>query len=139
MWIHHAVVFHPLAPHLRRECALGHVGSGPLFSVDLSERVEKPLCVVGEFLWWSGLVIVVGDSNQDQNVKPWNLFEIAVTAKLTALPKLFDRWYRVPILFLDVLVGWILGERTVEELAEVLPPLVVLSEVLEQVSLGRFG
>ena len=68
-----------------------------------------------------------------------NLLEIAVAAKFATLSKLLDRWHRVPILFFDVLVGWVLRERTIDELIEVFPPLVVFLEILAEVSLGRFG
>jgi hypothetical protein len=58
------------------------------------------------------------------------VFEIAVAAELTALSKLFDRRNRVPILFLYVFVGRLFSQRTVDELAERLAPLVVFFKIL---------
>jgi len=82
---------------------------------------------------------VVSDSNQDEDVEPWYLFKIAVSTEFAALSKLFDRWNRVSILFFDIFVGRLFSERTVDEFAERLAPLVVLFKILQEVPLGCFG
>jgi len=130
VWISHPVILHPLTPHLRRECALSHVIPGFFFGVEIPKCVDESLRVISEPLWRHTCVIVVGDSNQDEDVESRNLLEIAVAAELAALSKLFDRWHCVPILFFEVLVRWIFGKRTIDELAEVFPPLMVFPEIL---------
>jgi hypothetical protein len=129
--IRHAVVLHPVPPHLRRVSAFPYVLSGGVFRIDLSKLMQKSLCVIGEFLWWRPRVIVISDSDQNEDMESRYLLEVTVAAEFAALPKLLDRWHCVPVLFFDILPGRVLSERTIDEVAEILPPLVVFFEILQ--------
>lgn len=129
--VRHAVIFHPLSPHLRCVCAFCHVLLGGIFCVNLPKLGKKALGVVGEFLRWIPCIVVICDSDQDEDMEPRDLFEVTVAAELATLSKLLDRRDRIPILFFDILLGRVLSERTVAEFTERFPSLVVLFEIFQ--------
>lgn len=82
---------------------------------------------------------MIRDSDQDEDMEARNSFEVTITAEFAALSQLLDRRNCISVLFLDVFIRRILSERTVDKFAERFPSLVVLFEIFQQVSFGRFS
>lgn len=95
--------------------------------------------MVGEFLRRISCIVVICDSDQNEDMEARDLFEITVAAEFATLPQLLDRWNCISVLFLDVFIRRILSERTVDEFAECFPSLMVLFEIFQQVPFGRFS
>jgi len=87
--------------------------------------------MVGEFLRRVSCIVVIRDSDQDEDMETRNSFEVTITAEFATLPQLLDRWNCIPVLFLDVFIRRILNERTVDELAERFLSLVVFFEIFQ--------
>ena len=95
--------------------------------------------MVGELPRWCRRVIVIRDGNQYEDMEARNPFEVTVASEFPTLSQLFDRWDRISVLFLDVFVGRVLSERTVDEFTERFPSLVVFFDVFQQILFGRFS